>query len=201
MPRNERQIHGFTFEDWLKKTFFDIYYTSEWDISKKLNPNPVGGPISIKTAKWRGSVYFGDATRQFQINQPFTLIVGFWKSEANKKKIAKIVESVVSPDKWKEIWKPLTAETIRELDILIKDRSVSPEIARNRIQEKLLTLRNKKPTIITLNPKIDSKTQRRLQCSLSFANFFRYLVGVDPDTVEEDTVFSLWGENLTPPHF
>lgn len=201
MPRNERQAHGFKFEDWLKKTFFDIYYTSEWDIPEQLNPNPKGGPISIKTAKWRGSVYFGDALRQFQIQQQFTLIVGFWKSEANKKKIVKIVEAVISPDKWKEIWKPLTAETIRELDSLIKDRSISPEAARKRIQEKLSELRNKKPTIITLNPKIDSKTQRRLQCSLSFTNFFKYLVGIDIDGVEEDAVFLLWGEELIPPDF
>lgn len=201
MPRNERQIHGFKFEDWLKKTFFDIYYTSEWDIPEKLNPNPAGGPISIKTAKWRCSVYFGDALRQFQINQQFTLIVGFWKSEANKKKIVKILEAVVSLKKWKEIWKPLTIETLMELDNLIKDRSVSPEAARKHIQERLSNLRNSKPTIITLNPKIDSKTQRRLQCSLSFPNFFKYLAGIAPDAVEEDTVFLLWGEKLIPPDF
>lgn len=201
MPRNERQIHGFKFEDWLKKTFFDIYYTSEWDIPEKLNPNPLGGPISIKTAKWRGSIYFGDALRQFQINQQFTLIVGFWKSKANKKRIVKIIETVISLEKWKELWKPLTIETLKELDSIIKDRSISPELARKRIQGKLSELRNEKPTIITLNPKIDSKTQRRLQCSLSFTNFLKHLAQIEPDCFEEDTTFSLWGEKLTPPDF
>lgn len=41
----EEQHHGFAFEDWVKKTFFDIHYTSEWDIPRELNPKPENGFI------------------------------------------------------------------------------------------------------------------------------------------------------------
>jgi len=46
-------------------------------------------------------------------------------------------------------------------------------------------------SIITLNPKIDSKGQRRLQCSLSFTKVFKYLAPEADPRVQEPP--SLWG--------
>ncbi|BCB96829.1 hypothetical protein JZK55_17510 [Dissulfurispira thermophila] len=202
MPRNERQRHGFGFEDWLKRTFLDIHYTSEWDIPQELNPNRSGGPISIKTAKWKGAIYFGDALRRFRINSDFTLIVGFWEPIGKKKRIVKIVEQFVSLDEWQRLWAPFTENDLTKLDSLIKDRSMSPDQTRQRIKKELLRLKNANHWgIITLNPKIDSKTQRRLQCSLSFSNFFKELLRVDPAFVSKDKKIFLWGMELKPPDF
>lgn len=202
MPRNERQRHGFGFEDWLKRTFLDIHYTSEWDIPQELNPNRSGGPISIKTAKWKGSIYFGDALRRFRINTDFTLIVGFWEAVGTKKRIVKIVEQFVPLHEWQRLWRPFSEDDLIRLDSLIKNRSISPNQARRQTKDEFLLLRNTNHWgIITLNPKIDSKTQRRLQCSLSFSNFFKELLQIDPDSVSKDRKIFLWGRELKPPDF
>ena len=48
-----------------------------------------------------------------------------------------------------------------------------------------------KSSVITLNPKIDSGSQRRLQCSLSWSRVFKYLApDADPSIQERPT---LWG--------
>ncbi|MEW6009641.1 MAG: hypothetical protein AB1629_08430 [Candidatus Omnitrophota bacterium] len=202
MLRRERQQHGFKFEDWLKRTFLDIHYTSEWDIPQELNPNREGGPISIKTAKWKGSVYFGDALRQFRINTDFTLIIGFWEAVGTKKRIVKIVEQYVPLREWHRLWNPFSEDDLIKLDSLIKDRKLSPDKARKRIKDELLKLKEANHWgIITLNPKIDLKTQRRLQCSLSFSNFFKELLHVDPAPVSKDKKIFLWGKELKPPDF
>ncbi|MDE3066369.1 MAG: hypothetical protein KGJ60_02345 [Verrucomicrobiota bacterium] len=86
----EEQQHGFAFQKWtieLAKYLYEVKngkppaaetgYTDEWDLPASLNPNPADGPVSVKTAKWNSSIGFGDARRQFQIAQPFTLVVGF----------------------------------------------------------------------------------------------------------------------------
>lgn len=194
--KNERQKHGLKFEDWVKKTFFDIYYTSEWDIPEELNPNKRGGPISIKTAKWKGSVYFGDAIRQFDIKTDFTLIVGFWIKISGKKKIVKITESIISKSAWKKFWGSISKEDLLKLDKCIKNRSKDYRIVRIEAQELKKTL-NTKSSIITLNPKIDSKNQRRLQCSIPFKKFFEYIVK-EPKPIENKE-FILGGRKIKPP--
>jgi len=196
VPRGEVQRHGFEFEDWLKKTFFEIYYTSEWDIPAELNPVKAGGPISIKTAKWKSSIYFGDAQARYRIDEPYTLIVGFWKKSGNHKRIVKITESVINPGEWRSFWGGYTEEAIKRLDTIIKSRELTPEEARAEAQEfKASELRGKRG-IISLHPKIDSKTQRRLQCSIPFTDFFDNVVKAPP---EEDETFQLWGRKIEPP--
>lgn len=194
--KSERQRHGFKFEDWVKKTFFDIYYASKWDIPKELNPNKRGGPISIKTAKWKGSVYFGDTIRQYDINTDFTLIVGFWKEMSGKKKIVKITKSIITTNNWRKYWGKISRKELLILDKLIKNRTKDYKAIRIEAQKLKKTI-GAKYGIITLNPKIDSKTQRRLQCSIPFKDFFRYIVK-EPEPTEEKE-FVLWGRKIKPP--
>lgn len=189
----EEQQHGFAFEDWVKRTFFDIHYTSEWDIPKELNPTPENGPISIKTAKWGGGVGFGDASRQFQINHTFTLIVGFWEQKGGHKEIVKIVETIVRQEAWRSLWQPITLDNIESLDRTIKDRTTTPEQARKMAQN-ILGQDPFSTASFTLNPKIDSKKQRRLQCSLSRRMFFEYLApALSP---QKDPIPTLWGRQV-----
>jgi hypothetical protein len=194
--KEERQKHGLKFEDWLKKTFFDIYYTSEWDIPEQLNPEKDGGPISIKTARWRGSVYFGDALRQFDVNHNFTLIVGFWVPEGNRKRIVKITESIIRKEEWRSYWGSLRGADLLKLDRTIKDRKLDHIKAREKAQQIKSEIESKLG-IITLNPKIDSKTQRRLQCSIPFKQFFCNIVGIENPT--EDKEFIVWNQKIEPP--
>lgn len=191
---SEEQQHGFFFEDWVKKTFFHIHYTSEWDIPRKLNPHPENGPISIKTAKWGGGIGFGDAVRQYEINETFTLIVGFWQQSGKYKKIVKVVEAVVAQDMWRKLWEPLQIHDLQRLDRIIKNRDLDPVQVRKSSQ-RLLAQSPFTDSIITLNPKIDSKQQRRLQCSLSRGHFFQYIAPtVSPDPEKHP---KLWGRPVS----
>ena len=194
--KGERQRHGFQFEDWLKKQFFDIFYTSKWDVPGELNPQHRGVPISIKTAKWHGSIYFGDALRQFDVNEPFDLVVAFWRLYKGKKKIVKITEVLIQPADWRKWWGSLERKDLEELDLSIKNREASHEAARRRAQEIKRRLAGR-GGIVTLNPKIDSKTQRRLQCSIAFSDFFQQVVKEESPT--EDSEFCLWGKTIHPP--
>lgn len=194
--KGERQKHGFKFEEWLKKTFLDIYYTSEWDIPQDLNPNKDGGPISIKTAQWQQSIGFGDALRQFDIDTDFTLIVGFWEATKGGKQIVKLTENLITKNDWRSYWGAISKDELMQLDKLIKDRKKDYHTVRQDAQAQKSKLKGK-AGIITLNPKIDSKAQRRLQCSIPFKDFFEYIVK-NPNPVQEKEFF-LWGQKIKPP--
>jgi hypothetical protein len=174
----EVQGHGFTFEKWVHDTFFDSYevgsYTDEWDVSKDFNVNYGGVPVSIKTAKYRSPVGLGDALRQYRISEDFLLIVGFWQQEASKKRIVNIVAAPITVALWQSLWHPITESDLLKLDSTIKDRTLTYQQARVSAQQ----IKSQPPFTqahITLNPKIDSKSQRRLQCSLGFSTLFSTL--------------------------
>ncbi len=196
MVKDEVQKHGFQFEDWLKKTFFEIHYTSEWDIPAELNPHKQGGPISIKTAKWKSSIYFGDALGRYKIDKPYTLIVGFWRQDGKHKRVVKITESIITVIDWRTFWGNYSEKDIKALDAVIKNRDFTPVIARAKAQHFIASQLPGKRGIISLHPKIDSKTQRRLQCSIPFTDFFETVIKAPP---EEDNEFVLWGRKVEPP--
>ena len=84
----EVQLHGFDFENWIKKTFFadfTVSYSHKWDIPAEFNNLEIIHkefhhlPVSIKTCKNRSPIGFGDALRQFKNDEDFLLIVGFWE--------------------------------------------------------------------------------------------------------------------------
>lgn len=84
----EVQLHGFDFENWIKQTFFaefSVSYSNKWDVPAEANDDGIVPiefrrlPVSIKTCKNRCPIGFGDALRQFKIDEDFLLIVGFWE--------------------------------------------------------------------------------------------------------------------------
>ena len=69
----EVQAHGFTFEKWVRDTFFDGYsgsYMQKWDIPPDANTHasvPTAFrsiPVSIKTAKLGSPIGLGDVLRE-----------------------------------------------------------------------------------------------------------------------------------------
>jgi hypothetical protein len=190
----ERQHHGVVFEQWVRDTFFDGYrpsgYTQKWDIPAEANTRHGGIPVNPKTARYKSPVDLGDALRQFDINEPFWLIIGYWDDADTARKLVTIIAVRLEPSTWRKLWGGITRADLEKLDAAIKDRSLSPEEARKRAQE----IKGRPPfteAAITLNPKIDGKTQRRLQCSLSFSDVFRFLApGISPDPQPAP---SLWG--------
>jgi hypothetical protein len=193
-PAVERQHHGVAFEKWVRDTFFDGYvpadYTQKWDIPAEVNAKHGHLPVNPKVAEFGGPVDLGDALRQFDIDEPFWLVVGYWKSEEGRKRMVTITAIRVEPETWRKLWGQVTRADIEKLAAVIKDRSLSPEEARRLAQE----MKARSPfsdSPIVFNPKIDRKSQRRLQCSLRFADVFRLLA---PKTDPEPEISpSLWG--------
>ncbi len=177
-PAREVQSHGLLFEQWLRDTFFGGYkpqnYTQKWDIPATANPDHGRIPVNPKATKHGTPIGLGDAMRQFEINETFLLIVGFWEQVTPSEKRWTNVQAVtVAPENWKKLWLPVTEADLDRLNGVVKDKSLSLEEARKRAQE----IKSQPPftlAVIQVNPKIDS-SQRRLQCSLRFDDFFKHL--------------------------
>lgn len=184
----EVQRHGFDFENWVKETFFAEFnaaYTQKWDVPDEANclakiPNGFHHlPVSIKTCKFGSPIGFGDALRQYNNNENFLLIVGFWKQNGNYKNFVAVEGAKISATDWKNLFLPLEITDLVLLDSTIKNVGLHYSEVRKTAKE-LKSSDKFKQTKIILNPKIDSKTQRRLQCSLPFNIFWRDFVKKAP---------------------
>lgn len=178
LPAAEVQHHGLVFEQWVRDTFFAGYrppnYTQKWDIPAAANTAHGGVPVNPKAAKYGTAVDLGDALRQFRIDEPFVLVIGFWRQAGDEKRFVNIVAPQIDPATWQKLWAPITLADLQRLDAVIKDKSLTPAQARAAARK----IKNAPPfseAIMVVNPKIDSKTQRRLQCSLRFADVFTHL--------------------------
>lgn len=193
LPAQEVQRHGLVFERWVRDTFFHGYqptgYTQRWDIPAEANKDHGGVPVNPKAVKHGTPVDLGDAVRQYEIDEPFVLLVGFWQQEGDTKRFVQFAAPLIRPEKWRELWGPVTYADLLKLDELIKDTGRPIE----EIRKLALKIKNAPPfsqAIIQVNPKIDA-TQRRLQCSIRFADFFKHLA---PDlSAEPQPEPKLWG--------
>jgi hypothetical protein len=174
----EVQQHGLVFERWVRDTFFGGYkpasYTQRWDIPASANRDHGGIPVNPKVAKLGTAVDLGDALRQYEIDETFMLVIGFWEQEGGDKRIVHILAPVITPEQWRQLWGPVTYADLKRLDTLIKDTGPSVEETRRLA----LRMKNSPPftgAVIQVNPKIDSHGQRRLQCSIRFRDVFKHL--------------------------
>ena len=129
-------------------------------------------PVSIKTAKWGSSIGLGDAIRQRNINESFVMITGFWRQRTPQEKWFEEIGVVkFHPEFWNSLWGAISLATLRELDSKIKDLSLHYSDAR-KVAKQWKSQLVKSGSKIVINPKIDSKKQRRIQCSLPFPIFW-----------------------------
>ncbi len=188
------QQHGLVFEQWVRDTFFEGYRprssTQKWDIPAAVNAQFGSVPVNPKAIKYGAPIDLGDALRQYKIDEPFILVVGFWEQIGDEKRFVNIIAPRIEPDAWRKLWGSVTLADLERLDAVVKDRSLTPEQARTAAR----AIKNAPPftqSIIVVNPKIDSKTQRRVQCSLRFDDVFKHLVpGGDRARQEQP---ALWG--------
>lgn len=171
----EVQVHGFEFQDWVGREFFNLKAdrgSREWDVEANENlstniPSEFSGmPISIKTARLGSPIGLGDIIRQRAINYDFGIICGFWRQVSHtEKKIVEIASVKINSEKWESLWGNLSLDEILKLDNRIKDRLVHYTAAREFAKSWKYQTQNLGHRIV-VNPKIDSKTQRRVQCSM-----------------------------------
>lgn len=198
MPRTERQSHGFIFQNWIIGKFLDMAYTSKWDIPKEIN-HISNKNISIKTAKWKAGVGLSDALKQFDIDDDFQLLVAFYKGGTNvRKKVVNMQLIDISKEKWKELWGNMTKDKLKEFDSFIKSRE-HRNLTGSRLNEFRAEVQRRKRDMlswyngkIVLNPKIDSKNQRRLQCGIPFKTLFEEF-GLNKEIMR---TYTLWGEEI-----
>jgi hypothetical protein len=194
----EVQKHGFIFEKWVRDTLFGGYqgkYMQKWDVPPYCNKHPKIAPanrrlpVSIKAAKFGRNIDLADALRQRKISRSFILIVGFWTQRTASKKWFETIGVVrFTPKKWSQLWGRLTIAKVAEFDALVKDRSVTPEKARKRARKWKSQFYRGSGSRIGLHQKIDSKTQRRVQCSMRFKVFWE-LVGKEPVRVNAPKLY------------
>lgn len=192
-PAREVQNHGVVFEQWIRDTFFDGYkpesYTQKWDIPASANKKFGGIPVNPKAIKYKGSVDMGDALRQYDIDEPFWLIIGYWQQEDKTKRFVNIVAERVEPEEYRKLWGDITRADLEKLDQVIKTTRDYKEA--RQLAQAMKRTAPYSSSLITLNPKIDSKGQRRLQCSLSFGKVFRYLAPKADPGIKDKPL--LWG--------
>lgn len=200
----EVQSHGFTFEKWVRDHFFSGYagnYMQKWDVPPDQNnhtsvPSKFHNlPVSIKTAKLGSPIGLGDVLRQRQIDRDFLMIVGFWEQRSKTDKwIVEIGCARFSAADWQNLWGQLTLVEISSIDAVVKNLSEHYSTVRRKAQEWKRGAAVKS-SVIVINPKIDSKTQRRIQCSLPFKTFWE-VVGRAPQTQNEP---ELWRQVFPNP--
>jgi hypothetical protein len=177
----EVQAHGFSFEKWVRDQFFAAYggtYMQKWDVPPGHNMHPVVPeclrrlPVSIKTAKLGSPIGLGDVLRQRQIDHDFLMIVGFWEQKTlTEKWFVDIGCAVFRAAYWKALWGQLTLGEISVIDAVVKNQATHYSLVRAEAQKWKRSVSERGCTLV-INPKIDSKTQRRIQCSLPNTAFW-----------------------------
>jgi hypothetical protein len=167
----ESQSHGFFWENHIKTKIFGITekssYTCIHDISKEQNRFDESENISIKTMGG-DTLFLGSALRIFEYSpdEKHTCMVIVYRQREDKKTVSRVVE--FSLDRKDVLFGTVTAADILELEHMIRSLPKSgrvPKSAREESEAKKKDM-NKRSTAIQFNIKIDSQTQRRLQCSI-----------------------------------
>jgi hypothetical protein len=171
------QMHGKKFEDIIKSSFpgaSDSFRrnTNKWDIESYFDKERQLA-TSVKTSK---TIIIGlsDARSFMLINEPFRILVGIYIQERDVKKFIQIREYYITPEILAYIKGDLTYEDVEAYHNEIKTRAGKEgQILAREIVAKWKFYLQYKNFLLILNPKIDSKNQRRLQCSLNLSNIER----------------------------
>lgn len=178
----EVQRHGFTFEKWVRDSFFGGYegnYMQKWDVPpdhnqhQRMPPDFRSIPVSVKTAKYGSPIGLGDVLRQRSIDEPFLMIAGFWRQRSSSEKWFEDIGCVkFTPAEWSSLWESLSLSQITEVDRVVKNLDSHYSVVRKQAKEWKARVASISGSRIVINPKIDSKKQRRVQCSLPFHVFW-----------------------------
>ena len=177
------QSHGLEIEKRLRAEFqrytqqwlpdrlpIETEYTARFDVPGYADPEGRGIPTSIKSAKLRHGnalVCLADAPRIADlVNFPLTrLLVALYEQQGNQKVFHEIREYQVTGPEWDRLLGGVPAEALMAFHQAI--RQPDAEQARRTARQWKQHLAQEFPdALIRWNPKIDSKNQRRLQCSV-----------------------------------
>jgi hypothetical protein len=195
-PTGESQKHGFIWQSDLMTNVYGVSaeaakaesYTAQHDIPAQLNALD-HVDLSIKTTGNKKRVDMGDALRIYDAvssGKAFHMTVVLWKQEGDQKKLVSVTE-VNLTGAAELLFGSLTRADIVQLDSAIKafPKGCSAKDPSCAPITRLCTELNSRSGALMLNKKIDSKSQRRLQCS--FNNFCGF-VEAHPERVIATTL-------------
>lgn len=170
----EVQAHGNAYEDrvirertGMSKEDYDSLkpngYTSEFDLSKGQVVDYNG---SIKTTK-NNTICCSDVVRKM-MHTNYRLIVGQYKQVGKEKVFHTEYEFFITPDDDKVLWGKMDIQEVREFVEYVKSIPAGKEGQLNTKSHRQMLQEQIQDTeaLFKLNPKVDSKNQRRVQCSL-----------------------------------
>lgn len=170
----QSQAHGFFWDSEIRESVFNIKAckndTKKNDIDHFENRFNQNENVSIKTSKGNG-FGGGDILRFYNadFDKQNTIILIKYSQISGYKKIREILEIDYTKELRDYIFGTITVEELEDYVSLI--RSIPPgrcstDVKKNYKSEKI-RLQKEHNMIISINPKVDSKSQRRVQCSLS----------------------------------
>jgi hypothetical protein len=183
MPRvtanaGQEQIHGFNFQKLIRAQYglnTDPNHNETWDME-------IGDKVYSMKMDSGAGLPLSSLLAFYKIDRPFTMIVG-WHTNY---RIHTVAEFDVSLEMLNHIRGTVPFELVEriysELNIKTWPKGSHFE-AREWAQSQKALLKNEYDCLLTWNPKIDSKTQRRWQCSLNataLKNLFPDLKKGDP---------------------
>ena len=169
----EVQVHGNVFEDIIIREFTGISkkeydklkpngYTSSFDLVKgiitKFN-------YSIKTTG-KMTVECADILKRMS-EKEYKLIVGCYNQRGENKIFHTQYEFFITSDDSLKLWGDMTYEQIEQFVNFVKAIPPGKEGQKNTLKERNILKKQIqcKNSLMKINPKVDSKNQRRVQCS------------------------------------
>jgi len=172
MTRN--QLHGKKFEDLIKACGLfsgsadgGRTVIAKFDIEARFDKN-LGLPTSIKSTG-SDTVGLSDARRFWGMDDDFRMIVGRYEQHGTIKTFSVVHEILLSNDDLRELRGNISYKEVTDFhDGMSLNRFPAGhhDEARLWAQQQKKILESQHSSVI-LNPKIDSKSQRRLQCSIA----------------------------------
>ena len=157
-----KELTGFSKEEY--DSLKDNGYTSSMDIVKGLHSDK---DVSIKTAKGK-KVDCGDILRR-RSETEYDIIIGLYDQVGDTKVFHTEYTFHITPKHEKLLWGKMTYEKLREFNEYIKSIPEGRTAQQNTKVERqvLKTITEDANAQMKIHPKVDSKKQRRVQCSFN----------------------------------
>ena len=157
-----RELTGFSKDEY--DSMKDNGYTSSMDIVKGLHSDR---DVSVKTAKGR-KVDCGDILRR-RSETEYDIIIGVLEQVGDKKIFHTEYTFHIKPEHETLLWGKMSYEKLREFNDYIKSIPEGRTAQQNtKVERQLLkTITEDANAQMKIHPKVDSKKQRRVQCSFN----------------------------------
>ena len=189
------QLHGKKFEDLIKGCGLfsgsadgGRLPTAGFDIEARYD-KLLGLPTSIKSTGGN-IVGLSDARIFFSIAETFRMMVGCYTQKDSQKHFHTVHEFTLTPTILAELRGEVTLEDVDRFHNGLRLNAFpvgSHSEARQWARQRKVAIADKR-SMITLNPKIDSKRQRRLQCSLRLSELIELCSAHETYELHENSI-------------